>query len=182
LRGSLGAIARLQSCDLALLHDGTASPPHSHSCTLASGTPYNLAPLHRGTFVLCFALLHCRTRTRTRTRTCTHISLLSLALLHPHRRPLRPRSPRHSAENGEHAKLPYAHTLASLLSSRNLIRTTDILHVPAGDTRAPGWANNTTSRCRATRARRELGWKPRFKMDEEELGRDVRDILKVWGK
>ncbi|GFZ51258.1 hypothetical protein JCM24511_09016 [Saitozyma sp. JCM 24511] len=86
------------------------------------------------------------------------------------------------AENGEHAKLPYARTLASLLSSHHLITTTDILHVPAGDARAPGWANNTTSRCRATRARKELGWTPRFKMDEEGLGRDVRDILEVWGK
>ncbi|RSH87151.1 hypothetical protein EHS25_003642 [Saitozyma podzolica] len=86
------------------------------------------------------------------------------------------------AENGEHAKLPYSRTLASLLSDKNLVRTTDILHVPAGDTRAPGWANNTTSRCRATRARRDLGWKPRWRMDEEGLGRDVRDILEVWGK
>jgi hypothetical protein len=87
-----------------------------------------------------------------------------------------------SAENGEHEKLAFAKKLAKHLRARGLVKSEDILHVPAGDVRAPHWANNTTSRCHANRSRKELGWQPKHEMGDQEIEQDVADILKAMGK
>lgn len=87
--------------------------------------------------------------------------------------------PWHSAENGANDKVSLSKRIAAILHRGGKISNDTILHVPIADSRAPGWANKTTVRCRATRGREELGWKPKHTLTDQELEDDVAAILKA---
>lgn len=71
--------------------------------------------------------------------------------------------------------------IAAILHRKGKISDDRILHVPIADSRAPGWANKTTVRCRATRGREELGWSPKHTLNDQELEEDVAAILMAIG-
>lgn len=65
-----------------------------------------------------------------------------------------------SAENGEHQKLRFSTQMALILHAHGLISEPTPYSVPIDNPEAPNWANRTTARCFARRARQDFGWAP----------------------
>lgn len=84
-----------------------------------------------------------------------------------------------SGENGENDKVSLSERIAHILQRAGKISNTELLHVPIADSRAPGWANKTTVRCKGSRGRKDLGWAPKHTLDDRELEEDVHAILKA---
>ncbi|KAF3768919.1 NAD(P)-binding protein [Cryphonectria parasitica EP155] len=81
------------------------------------------------------------------------------------------------AENGEHQKLDLCTKMASVLHANGAaVEAATPVSVSPDSPRAPSWANRTTARCWANRARRELGWRPAVLL-EDVLEAEVLDIL-----
>jgi hypothetical protein len=81
-----------------------------------------------------------------------------------------------SIESGEHQKLQLNTELATILSAKKLVSVLEPLSVSADSPLAPSWANKTTSRCFANRARKELGWAPKLLL-EDMFEEEILDIL-----
>ncbi|RDW75529.1 hypothetical protein BP6252_06671 [Coleophoma cylindrospora] len=82
----------------------------------------------------------------------------------------------HGAESGEHQKLKLSIELGTILHEKGLVLDPQPLAVPADDSRAPSWANRTTARCLANRARQQLGWTPMLLL-EDVFETEISDIL-----
>ncbi|KAH8662586.1 hypothetical protein BX600DRAFT_466614 [Xylariales sp. PMI_506] len=80
------------------------------------------------------------------------------------------------AESGEHEKRKITTDLGQILYARGLISEPSPLAVAPDSPNAPSWANRTTARCFANRARRDLGWSPRFPLDDM-FEAEIDDIL-----
>ncbi|RDW85346.1 hypothetical protein BP5796_03671 [Coleophoma crateriformis] len=80
------------------------------------------------------------------------------------------------AESGEHQKLKLSIELGTILYEKGLVLDSQPLAVPADDSRAPSWANRTTARCLANRARHQLGWTPKLLL-EDMFKAEISDIL-----
>ena len=83
-----------------------------------------------------------------------------------------------SSECGEHQKLKFSIDLGTILFSRGLVSQPEPLSVPPDSPSAPSWANRTTARCFANRARKELGWAPDVRL-EDVFEAEIVDILKT---
>lgn len=81
-----------------------------------------------------------------------------------------------SAENGEHQKLEFCAKMASILHAKGVIPEATPVSVPVDSADAPSWANRTTARCSANRARKELGWEPKTLL-EDVFEAEILDIL-----
>lgn len=82
-----------------------------------------------------------------------------------------------SAENGEHQKLQLCTQLALILHSQGAVSEPTPLSVPTDSPTAPSWANRTTARCFANRARKELDWIPQVRL-EDVFEAEFLDILR----
>ncbi|CAN8099768.1 unnamed protein product [Discula destructiva] len=80
------------------------------------------------------------------------------------------------AENGEHQKLEFCTKMASVLHAKGAISEPEPYSVPVDDPNAPSWANRTTARCVANRARKELSWLPKTLL-EDVFEAEILDIL-----
>lgn len=80
------------------------------------------------------------------------------------------------AEHGEHEKLDFCTKMAPILHAKGAIEDATPVSVPPDSPQAPSWPNRTTSRCYANRARTELGWEPRIRLEDmfEE------EVLDLW--
>lgn len=81
-----------------------------------------------------------------------------------------------SAENGEHEKRKLCTQMAAVLHREGVISDATPLSVPADGPMAPSWANKTTSRCLANRARRDLHWRPKVLL-EDVFEAEILDVL-----
>lgn len=66
--------------------------------------------------------------------------------------------------------------MGSVLHAKGVVSDAAPLSVPIDSPMAPSWANKTTARCFANRARQELGWEPKVLLDDV-VEAEILDIL-----
>lgn len=66
--------------------------------------------------------------------------------------------------------------MALILHARGLISEATPHSVPVDSPEAPNWANRTTARCFANRAKRDLGWTPATLL-EDVFEAEILDIV-----
>lgn len=72
-----------------------------------------------------------------------------------------------SAEHGEFEYKEKVEKLGQILHKANAIATAETGWLPCADPKSPAWPLKTNSRCKATRPRKELGWKPQHDFHAE---------------